>query len=207
VEQRKAGAIAHSWLLHDSSAVTDDLIDMFLAAGHEPDADAHTRIRRIFTRKLLATFYVTPVREVEPRWSFGRWLEAARGTVGVTMDDVAVTVGADVAIIERLEGSNVPPWEFKPGLIADLACLFRIHLTALHQMFLKSAAVARGHGSVVATARSVTRDLDIRAASARRALDLYLAANSTNQAQVPSGALEAIRAELETRNAADLLRT
>jgi DNA-binding transcriptional regulator YdaS (Cro superfamily) len=195
-------------LLHDPTPLTDDLVDSFLTAVADAEPESNARVRSLFAKKVLASFYPTPVRQVESHWSFGRWIEAARVSVGLTSGDVALTVSAEVTLIERLERSDVSPWEFKPALIADLACLFRVHITALEQMFSKSTAVARGHATVIAAARSVTQDPDVRAASSRRALDLYLAANSCNTASAgaSSSVFEAVRKELESRKAFELLQ-
>lgn len=204
MEKPRGGQRSYSWLLNDPSPLTDEFVDHFLTGTVQ--ASAHNvRVRALYTRKLLASLYPTPVRHVEERWSFGRWLEAARGSLGISIADVALAIDTDVISLERLERSDVPPWEFRPALVAELSCLFRVHIEALQQMFSKSAAVAHGHGTTIAAARSVVRDADARADSARRALDLYLAANASQTSIIPVGALDAVRRELEVREAFDLL--
>jgi hypothetical protein len=198
-----------SFLAEDAGPLSDRVVDGFLSAVSVGDPDRTQRIRGVFVRRLLETLHPTPVRTVEKMWSFGRWIEAIRKSVGLDRSDVAAAIGSDVDFIDRVERSDVLPWTLKETTIADLVCLFRLHITAVEQLFLTSQAIFPGQQSTNAVARSSALDPGARAESARRALDPDLAASSNRSrvAPLPVAAIENVRSELERRGARELLET
>src|SRR5207249_4135819 len=100
----------------------------------------------------------------------------------------------------------VLPWTLKATTIADLVCLFRLHITAVEQLFLTSQAIFPGQQRTNAVARSSALDSGARGESARRALDPDLAASSNRSrvAPLPVDAIENVRSELERRGAREL---
>jgi hypothetical protein len=197
-----------SWMLREERAtLSDNVVDSFLDGLGEPDHARTDRVRRLFVHKLLSQLHPVPVRHVDSRWSFGRWLEAIRLSVGLTRGDIAAAITDDVRFIERVEQTDVAPWQLKASAVADLICLFRLHLSAVEILFVRSDAVLRGHHATTASARSVTSDLHARGESARKALDLYLAtkASQVPSPKLPDGTMDVMRRELERRRAFDLI--
>jgi len=198
----------YSWMLRDDAPpLSDAVVDGFLNASSSGDFERTERVRRLFVQRLLAALHPVPVRHVEHPWSFGRWIEAIRLSVGLSRADVATAINDDSHLLERLEHSDVPPWQLRTSAVADLICLFRIHISAVEEMFLKSQAVVSGHQTASAAARSSQLDPLSRSESARKALDLYLAAKSHKSASrsIPPGVMDTLRRELEHRRAFDLL--
>jgi hypothetical protein len=194
-------------LRDDASPLSDAAVDAFLNASPAIDLKRTEQVRRLFVQRLLAALHPVPVRHVEQPWSFGRWIEAIRLSVGLSRADVATAINDDAHLLERLEHSDVPPWQVRTSAVADLICLFRIHISAVEEMFLKSQAVVRGHQTAAAAARSSQIDPKSRGEAARKALDLYLAAKSHTSvtSSIPPGVMDALRRELEQRSAFDLL--
>jgi hypothetical protein len=208
MSNKKQKSSTYSWMLRDDAdRVSDVVIDAFLNAIPATDSERIERIRRVFVHRLLASLHRIPVRHIEQPWSFGRWIEAIRTSVGLTRADVAVAIDGDVGFVERIEQSDILPWQLKTTAVADLICLFRVHISAVEQLFLKSEAVLKGHQTAAAAARSSATDLATRGESARRALDLYLAAKSkaAESTGIPPAIMDNLRRELERRQAFELL--
>ena len=208
MSNKKPESSTYSWMLRDDgAAVSDAMLDTFLRVVSATDQQRTERVRRLFVRRLLLSLHPVPVRHVELPWSFGRWIEAIRNIVGLTCADVAAAIDGEADIVERIERSDILPWQLKTTDVADLICLFRIHISAVEQLFLKSEAVFIGHQTAAAAARSSASDLAIRGDSARRALDLYLAAKSkkSESKRIPLNVMENVRRELDQRHAFELL--
>ena len=188
-------------------AVSDAMLDTFLRVVSVTDQQPTERVRRLFVRRLLLSLHPVPVRHVELPWSFGRWIEAIRKSVGLTCADVAAAIDGKADIVERVEKSDILPWQLKTTDLADLICLFRVHISAVEQLFLKSEAVFKGHQTAAATARSSASDLAIRGDSARRALDLYFSCDiqEVRVEGVTSQCYGECRRELDQRHAFELL--
>ena len=208
MSNKKPEPSTYSWMLRDNApCVSDALIDTFLNAMTVTNQERTERIRRLFVQRLLSNLHRVPVRHIERTWSFGRWIEAIRNSVGLTRADVAAAIDGEAGFVERIEHSDILPWQVNTAAVADLICLFRVHISAVEQLFLKSEAVLKGHQTAAAAARSSARDLATRGESARRALDMYLAAQSktSESTGIPAGVIESLRRELERRHAFDLL--
>jgi len=198
------------WMLQGASEpLSDAVVDAFLNGVIESDDARTERIRRVFVRRLLSQLHPEPVRDIERPGSFGRWIEAIRHSVGLTRADVAAAISDDADFVERVERTDVAPWTLKTSAVADLICLFRLHISAVEVLFVRSGAVIRGHHTTAASARSVTTDLTARGDSARKALDLYLATKATPATSdpLPQGVMDRLRRELEHREAFDLIGT
>ena len=208
MSDKKPESSTYSWMLRgDGAAVSDAMLDTFLRVVSVTDQQPTERVRRLFVRRLLLSLHPVPVRHVELPWSFGRWIEAIRKSVGLTCADVAAAIDGKADIVERVEKSDILPWQLKTTDVADLICLFRVHISAVEQLFLKSEAVFKGHQTAAAAARSNASDLAIRGDSARRALDLYLAETykKSESNGLPLSVMENVRRELDQRHAFELL--
>jgi hypothetical protein len=197
------------WVAHElSEPLSDQLVEKFLD-GVTADADRTSRVRRMFVQKLLTQLHPVPVRHVANPWSFGRWIEAIRQSVGLTRSDIALAIHDNTDFVERVERTDIAPWQLNTTSLADLVCLFRIHISAVEVLFARSAAVIHGHRTTAASARSVTNDLTRRGESARNALDRYLAAKASGSSAgaVPQVVIDGLTQELERRQALELLRT
>lgn len=151
------------WMLQGASEpLSDAVVDAFLNGVIESDDARTERIRRVFVRRLLSQLHPEPVRDIERPWRFGRWIEAIRHSVGLTRADVAAAISDDADFVERVERTDVAPWTLKTSAVADLICLFRLHISAVEVLFVRSGAVIRGHHTTAASARSVTTDLTAR---------------------------------------------
>jgi hypothetical protein len=185
----------------------DRVVDAFLTTVTGVDDVRSRRIHGAFARKLIGSRHFTPVRRVEPIRTFGRWIENARTALSIEVADLAAAIDAEPTTIERLERSDVLPWTLGGTVLASLVSLFRLHIAAVEQLFTASQVAFRGQLGTTAIARSSLADSSARADVTRRALDRFLAANSTTSG--PTGesqeAIRALRRELELRGERELL--
>jgi transcriptional regulator with XRE-family HTH domain len=67
----------------------------------------------------------------------------------VTLEDFASALGLSPNLLEQLETNYSIPWSFAPSLMADVACLFRLHVKTLEILTRNSYDIAyfSGHMS------------------------------------------------------------
>jgi hypothetical protein len=188
--------------------LTDRVVDAFLTSVAGVNDVRSRRIRAAFARRLIASRHSTTVRNVEPIWTFGRWIENARMALALNVSDVAAAIDAEPTTIERLERSDVLPWTLGGTVLVSLVSLFRLHVTVVEQLFSTSQSVFRSQKGTTAIARSSLLDPSARAEMARRALDRFLAANSAVSGQTAESqeAIMVLRRELEHRGEHELLK-
>jgi hypothetical protein len=192
----------------DSPGLSDAVVGAFISTQTPTSREITDRVRAKFVARVLDAFHDTPVREIREKWPFGRWIEAVRESVRLTRADIGAAVSRSSDFIEKLENGDLPPWSFKPDEIADLVCLFRIHMNAIAQLVSYSAAVSQRRTIGHVSARSHSgRISEARGRSAKKALDLYLARNVE-----PSPAsedinrwMEELKKSIQRRNAAYLI--
>ncbi len=162
--------------------LNDQAVDEFLSQAKECPAERTDRVRKRYIEKILEELNPLPVRKIENKTTFGRWLEAARRSVHLSCADVAAALFQEPVFMEKVERGDVLPWECKPELIAEMMNLFRVHMEGVTKLISASAAVSqvRGIGPVAARARGGKPSKD-RGESASRALDLFLAHNTEHQ--------------------------
>ncbi len=193
----------------DAPSLTDAVVDAFLLSPAQSPPETAERVRTLFVKKLFDKLHSEPVREIKEKWPFGRWVEAIRESFRLTRQDVCATLRVGPHFLERLENGDSPPWSFSPKEIADLLCLLRVHMSAVHQLVMNSLAVAKMHGLGPVSARSYSgQRTEVRAQAVKKALDLYLARNvsPTGMDQEVGRWMEEVRKSLERRQATYLLR-
>lgn len=191
----------------DSPELTDAVVDAFLTTEAECSSEKTGRVRARFVQKVLFAVHCDPVRRIDRKWSFGRWIEATRESVRLTRSDVGEALRKDALFIERLESGEKLPWKYSPGDVAELVCLFRVHMDAVTQLINNSVAVSQASvGTVVARSRGGRMSSD-RGDSTKRALDMFLAHHaSPSKPDVDvTNWLDSLRETLRQRDANDLL--
>jgi len=187
--------------------LSDRVVDAFLTSVTGVNDVRSRRIRGAFARRLIASKHLSPIRSVEPIWTFGRWIENARRALSLSVVDLAAAIDVEPSAIERLERSDVLPWTLGADVLEGLVSLFRLHLTAVEQLFGSSHSVFRGQMGTTAIARSSLLDASARGDVTRRALDRFLAANSATSGQTAGSqeAIQALRRALESRGDGELI--
>lgn len=169
--------------------LNDEAVDEFLSQAKDCPAEKTDRVRKRYIEKILEELNPLPVRKIETKATFGRWLEAARKNAHLSRTDVAAVLEQQPIFIEKIERGDILPWNCKPEFVVDLMNLFRVHMEAVTQLVSASIAVSqiRGIGPVAARARGGKMSKD-RGESASRALDLFLVHN-TDQPEKPEDAV------------------
>jgi hypothetical protein len=67
---------------------------------------------------------------------------------GISLEDFASTLVLSVDLLEQLETNFSLPWTVAPSLMADVACLFRFHITTLQTLTQNSFDVAYFSGHI-----------------------------------------------------------
>ena len=129
-------------------------------------------------RKLLSFLQTTPVRSDAQNLPLSSFLRRMRLDSGIPLEDFASTLALPVDLLEQLETNFSVPWTVAPSLMADVACLFRFHITTLQTLTQNSFDVAYFSGHI--TDRESSR-------------------------QAMSSWLGEVRAELERREAIEIL--
>jgi transcriptional regulator with XRE-family HTH domain len=188
----------------DAPELNDAVIDAFLSTPTQCPPETVNRVRTLFVTKLFETFHYEPVREIKEKWPFGRWVEAIRESFRLTREDLATTLHKEPSFLERFENGDSPPWSFSAKDVADLICLLRIHISAVHELVMNSLAVAQTRGVGPVSARSYSGKLsEVRGHAVKKALDLYLARNikpSDMNDEVKSW-MEDVRKNIQSRQA------
>jgi hypothetical protein len=158
------------------------------------------RVRTGFVVKLLAEIYPHPIKHVEEKLSFGRWVEQARETARISRYDIGIAMGKNEPFIEALETGTTQPWQLKTSELASLVALFKLHINAISDLVICSFAISNLRLSGNISARSHRGKMTSRrGSSTSRALDLFLANNASNSEpndQVKD-CLNRLRAELQ----------
>ena len=198
-------AVKHSQQVMQSESTSD--LDDKRFKTFSPAADcSHSelnRVRALFVAKVFRAIHHQPVRHFDEKWTFGRWLEAIRESVRLTREDIADAIGKDVLFVEQLENGEVLPWECSSSDIADLVCLFRIHINAVLQLLMSTIAVGqiRCLGSVGGPPYE-RHLLEPNNKAVRKAFDLYLARNADTyeMSESISDWLDCLRQDLKSRS-------
>ena len=154
--------------------LNDAVVDAFLASATESPDNMIDRVRTRFVAKLLAEIYPHPIKHVEEKLSFGRWVEQARETARISRYDIGIAMGKNEPFIEAVETGTTQPWQMKASELASLVALFKLHINAISDLITCSLAISnvRLTGNVSARSHS-GRMMSRRGSSTRRALDLF----------------------------------
>jgi transcriptional regulator with XRE-family HTH domain len=99
-------------------------------------------------RKLLSFLQNTTVKNDAPDLPLSSYLRRVRLQSGIPLEDFAVALDLSVTLLEELEINYSLPWTVTPTLIADVACLFRLHLTMLEGLAQNSLDIAYFSGNL-----------------------------------------------------------
>jgi hypothetical protein len=191
----------------DAPELTDELVDAFLELPSSCADDSQRRVRDSFIRKMFLTVHPDPVRNVGEQIPFGRWLESVRRTLCLEGSDIAAALGKDEQYLQRIESGEVLPWAVPASDFGNLICLVRVHIDAVVKLVQYTASVDHAKVGAVSARSRGGRMTATRGASAKRALDLYLARNAPS-VELNDGVtawVAALRADLEGRGAGELL--
>jgi hypothetical protein len=159
--------------------LTDEMVDSIISRTKECPSERTERIRKRYIEKLFEELNPIPLQKIDTKSTFGRWVEGFRSKVQVSIADIGAALNQDPIFIEKIERSEIFPWECPPEFIADLMKLFRVHINGVAQLIATSNAVNQTHGVGQVAARSrggkVSKE---RGESTARALDMFLAHNA-----------------------------
>ena len=99
-------------------------------------------------QKLLSFLQNTTVRNEALDLPLSSFLRRVRLQSGITLEDFAVALDLSVTFLEELEINYALPWTVAPTLMADVACLFRLHLTMLETLTQNSLDIAYFSGNL-----------------------------------------------------------
>lgn len=188
--------------------LTDSVVDAFLSSEAECSNEMVDRVRARFVEKVLADLHRDPVKRVEGKLSFGRWVEQAREGARLSRHDLGSVLGKEQSFVESVETGGTQPWHMNSGELARIVSLFRLHVDAVSDLILRSFALnnVRLRGEVLARSHRGRMSLE-RGSSTRRALDMYLARNVSGGEpnEEVSECLNALRDELRRIEATDLV--
>jgi transcriptional regulator with XRE-family HTH domain len=188
--------------------LTDSIVDAFLSSDAECSNEMIDRVRARFAEKVLADFQTNPVKHIEGKLSFGRWVEQRREEARLSKADLSSNLGVDATFVESLETGRTQPWDLKEMVLARIVSLFRLHIDAASDLILRSFALnnVRLRGEVLARSHSGRMSLE-RGSSTRRALDMYLSKNvsSGEPNEQVIKCLNSLRDELLRLGASDLM--
>lgn len=96
----------------------------------------------------------------------------------LALRDIAAILVVPIDRLERLESNTDMPWNQPASLMADIACLFRLHLQAIAALTRNSYELARFSGKLenkeLAGAQMSTWLSDVRSELERRKADELL---------------------------------
>jgi len=77
------------------------------------------------------------------------YLRRVRIDADVSLEDIAAALGLPSNLLGQLEANYSVPWTVPPSLVADVACLFRLHVKAVEALTQNSYQIAyfSGHMS------------------------------------------------------------
>ncbi|HEX8495340.1 MAG TPA: hypothetical protein VF658_21185 [Pyrinomonadaceae bacterium] len=198
-------------LLEDSPELTDSEVDAWMSAPADLPPETLERGRARIADKVLGSLHSEPVRQIQEKLTFGRWIEKIRKQAHLTYKFIAVALNQEPAFIEQLETGDLLPWKMKANDGADIISLFRVHIDAVVHLLELSLAVslerAKGEEAIAARAHK-GRPSPKRNESTRRAWDLYLAHKVEKAELTPEviNWLNEVREELRRRQATHLLQ-
>jgi transcriptional regulator with XRE-family HTH domain len=128
--------------------------------------------------ELLTRLKRSPIKREDDDFPVSSYLRMLRTEHDFGLRDIAAILSVPVEHLEKLESNTDMPWDQSAGLMADVACLCRLHIQAIEALTQNSYDLARLSGALP----------DKELASAQM-----------------STWLSEVRSELQHRNADDLL--
>lgn len=191
-----------------ATELNDEMVDSILLRKEECPSERTERVRKKYLEKLFEELNPEPVKKIDTRTTFGRWMESIRNRVQVSSSDIAAALRQQPDFIEKMERGEILPWDCRPEIFVDLMKLLRIHINAVGELIATSNSVSqvRGVGRVVARSRGgkVSKE---RGNSTARALEMFLAHNAppANTGDPVVEWMKKVRGELKDRKLDDLV--
>lgn len=129
--------------------------------------------RRFASRtELLTCLKASPILKEDKDLTVSSYLRTVRTGHELAARDVAAVLAVPINRLKTLESSIAMPWDQSPSLMADLACLFRLHIQAIEALTRNSYDLARLSGELqgndLASAQMSTWLLEVRSELQRR---------------------------------------
>ena len=99
--------------------------------------------------KLLLFLQDATIRHDPQDLPLSSFLRRIRIDTGISLEDFAGLLELPVELLEQLETNYSVPWSVAPSSMADVASLFRIHVTTLRTLAQNSSDVAYFSGHLV----------------------------------------------------------
>ena len=121
---------------------------------------------------MLTCLQASLILKEDKDFTLSSYLRTFRTGHQLAARDVAAVLGVPVNRLKKLESSLAMPWDQSPSLMADLACLFRLHIQAIEALTRNSYDLARFSGELqgndLASAQMSTWLLELRSELQRR---------------------------------------
>jgi DNA-binding XRE family transcriptional regulator len=94
------------------------------------------RVRKKLAAILLSDLHKTPARKIGSTVTLGAWITEVRAQTNLTDTDLAAALDVSEEWINQIGLDAYAPWTIDYRQMADVLCLFRLHLDALEQLAL-----------------------------------------------------------------------
>lgn len=125
--------------------------------------------------ELLTRLKRSPVKREDDDFPVSSYLRMLRKGYDLALRDIAVILGVPIDQLEKLESNTDMPWNQSASLMADVACLFRLHIQVLEALTRNSYDLARSSGELpdkeLANAQKLTWLSEVRSELVRRKAD------------------------------------
>jgi DNA-binding XRE family transcriptional regulator len=119
-----------------SSTVNDAQIKPGPVECLEDSQEFRYKVRKKLATILLNNLHKKPVREIDSALTLGAWITEVRAKTNLTDTDLAAALDASEEWINQIGLDAYLPWTIDYRQMADVLCLFRLHLGALEQLAL-----------------------------------------------------------------------
>jgi hypothetical protein len=172
-----------TFLSEHSTESDNEIVDAMLNSVNDCSSNDTDRIRRLVVERIFLERNPLPIRRIDQKVTFGAWLEKERTSAKLTISEFANALGQDELQIERIEKSQIKPWETSMLIVISLMKLIRLHFEAATELIRTSAAVNQVRGLNAVQARcSGGKMTSSRGDATSRALEMFLANNSASSA-------------------------
>ena len=98
--------------------------------------------------ELLLFLKNSPVRRDAENLTLSAYLRRLRTDAGIGLDDFASALNLPPEVLAQIESNDSVPWSLSPSLMAEVACLFRLHIQAIAALTENSYNIAYFSGRI-----------------------------------------------------------
>jgi hypothetical protein len=196
-----------AFLSGHTTELDNQLADSLLSEAEECLPDATIQLRRRFVTGILQKRHPRPIRQIDQKITFGTWLARERQSIGIEAAELANALTVTNEDFDRLEKSQLRPWEISVVLCSQIMRVMRLHYDALVNLVRTTASVSQMSGINAAQARCHSGKMTAsRGDATARALELFMAnnANPTRDSRAEEW-LASLREHLEKDANSDLI--